>query len=328
MYVDVRTNALVRNSANSFVTASSSPADGMTAYARPIPLPLSVLIIVTGKHVVVLPTRTMIPGNAFILVALSAGASAFAPHNVMTPPRTCRHVLKAKIPKRDAQQLAQAPAFRGKSTSTSLQMYNLPPSGGGGGGPAFRGKSTSTSLQMYNLPPSGGGGGGPGNDIKAILPGIVTIAGLALFFMSPLGGIFFAVTNTLFALAIITPIIGWVGLQTWQAFNTVSGPCPNCGYPVRTLKDDQGQPSICVSCGSFIRTNADKDGIELCNNPSDMMGGGSLFDQLFGSMAGMSPQQVVDEIDADINGNKPKKSPGQNKARRESTIIDVDVESD
>jgi hypothetical protein len=302
MYVDVRTNALVRNSANSFVTASSSPADGMTAYARPIPLPLSVLIIVTGKHVVVLPTRTMIPGNAFILVALSAGASAFAPHNVMTPPRTCRHVLKAKIPKRDAQQLAQAPAFRGKSTSTSLQMYNLPP--------------------------SGGGGGGPGNDIKAILPGIVTIAGLALFFMSPLGGIFFAVTNTLFALAIITPIIGWVGLQTWQAFNTVSGPCPNCGYPVRTLKDDQGQPSICVSCGSFIRTNADKDGIELCNNPSDMMGGGSLFDQLFGSMAGMSPQQVVDEIDADINGNKPKKSPGQNKARRESTIIDVDVESD
>ena len=274
----------------------------MTAYARPIPLPLSVLIIVTGKHVVVLPTRTMIPGNAFILVALSAGASAFTPHNVMTPPRTCRHVLKAKIPKRDAQQLAQAPAFRGKSTSTSLQMYNLPP--------------------------SGGGGGGPGNDIKAILPGIVTIAGLALFFMSPLGGIFFAVTNTLFALAIITPIIGWVGLQTWQAFNTVSGPCPNCGYPVRTLKDDQGQPSICVSCGSFIRTNADKDGIELCNNPSDMMGGGSLFDQLFGSMAGMSPQQVVDEIDADINGNKPKKSPGQNKARRESTIIDVDVESD
>ena len=179
---------------------------------------------------------------------------------------------------------------------------------------------------MYNLPPSGGGG--PGNDIKAILPGILTIAGLTLFFISPLGGIFFAVTNTLFAVALITPVLGWVGLQIWQAFNTVSGPCPNCGFPVRTLKDDESTPGICVSCGSLIRTNAAKDGIELCNNPNDIMGGGSLFDQLFGSMAGISPQQVVDEIDADINGSKPRKSPDESKSRRERTIIDVDVESD
>ena len=239
----------------------------------------------------------MAPRIPIILVVLSVGASAFTHNHLMAP--TCRH-LKSKIPVADVHQLAPASDFHSKRTSTALQMYNLPPSGGGG----------------------------PGNDIKAILPGILTIAGLTLFFISPLGGIFFAVTNTLFAIALITPILGWVGLQIWQAFNTIEAPCPNCGFPVRTLKDDESTPSICVSCGSLIRTNAAKDGIELCNNPNDIMGGGSLFDQLFGSMAGISPQQVVDEIDADINGSKPRKSPDESKSRRERTIIDVDVESD
>ena len=241
----------------------------------------------------------MAPQIPIILIVLSAGASAFTHNNLMAP--TCRH-LKSKILADVHHQLSPASDFHHKRTSTSLQMYNLPPSGGGG----------------------------PGNDIKAILPGILTIAGLALFFISPLGGIFFAVTNTLFTLALITPILGWVGLQIWQAFNTVSGPCPNCGFPARTLKDDESTPGICVSCGSLIRTNAAKDGIELCNNPNDIMGGGSgsPFDQLFGSMAGISPQQVVDEIDADINGSKPRKSPDKSKSRRERTIIDVDVESD
>ena len=237
--------------------------------------------------------------TAFSLVALLVGASAFAPSNVMTPPRTCHH-FKTKNPTRDVQQLEQAPGFSRKMISTSLQMYNLPPSGGGG----------------------------PGNDLKSILPGIVTIVGLTLFFLSPLGSIFFAVTNTLFALAIITPIVGLVGFKTWETFNTVSGPCPNCGSPARALKEDEGNPSLCYNCGSLIRANADKDGIELCNNPNDIMGGNSLFDQLFGGMGGLSPQQVVDEVDADINGSNTGKSGRQSKARRESTIIDVDVESD
>ena len=240
--------------------------------------------------------------TALILVALSAGASAFAPNNVVLPPRTCHHLKTKHSIRRDVQQLDQAPVFSGR-------------------------KVISTSLQMYNLPPSGGGGG-PGNDLKSILPGIATIVGLTLFFLSPLGSIFFAVTNTLFALAIITPIVGLVGFKTWEAFNTVSGPCPNCGAPARALKEDEGNPSLCYSCGSLIRANADKDGIELCNNPNDIMGGNSLFDQLFGGMGGLSPQQVVDEIDADINGSKAGKGGRQSKARRESTIIDVDVESE
>lgn len=192
-------------------------------------------------------------------------------------------------------------------------------------------QESSTALQMgYNLPPGGGGGGGPGSDIKALLPGILTIAGITLFFISPLGGIFFAVTNTLFALAIITPFVGYLGLQVWQAFNTVSGPCPNCGAPVRVLKEDRGQPSLCINCGSLVRSNIDKDGIELCNSPTDVMGGNSLFDQLFGGVSGVTPQQMVDEIDYDIASGQ-KKGPTKSKAtkaKRESTIIDVDVESD
>mmetsp|Transcript_21066 Transcript_21066/g.43043 ORF Transcript_21066/g.43043 Transcript_21066/m.43043 type:complete len:248 (+) Transcript_21066:110-853(+) len=180
----------------------------------------------------------------------------------------------------------------------------------------------STALQMgYNLPPSGGGRG-PGSDIKDLLPVILTTAGIALFFLSPLGGIFFAVTNTLFALAIITPFVGYAGLQVWQAFNTISGVCPNCGAPVRVLKDDSGQPSLCVNCGSLVRSNRNNDGIELCNDPSGVMGG-SLFDQLFGGAGGFersAAQQVIDEP----TGTESKAS----KAKREQTIIDVDVESD
>ena len=234
-----------------------------------------------------------------LAVALSAGALAFTPNNVAAAPRTCHH-LKTKNSIRDIQQ--------------------LPPA-------HFHRNCISTSLQMYNLPPSGGGGG-PGNDLKSILPGIVTIVGLVIFFLSPFGSIFFAVSNFFFALALIAPIAGLVGFKTWEAFNTVSGPCPNCGAPARVLKGDEGTPSLCYNCGSLIRANADKDGIELCNNPNDIMGGNSLFDQLFGGMGGLSPQQVVDEIDADINGSRAGKSGRQSKARRESTIIDIDVESD
>ena len=208
--------------------------------------------------------------------------------------------------------------------------------------------SRKTSLQMsFNLPP--GKGGGPGSDLEAILPGIVTVAGLVLFFSSPLGGIFFAVTNSLFALAFITPVVAYVAFQIWQSLNTVAAPCPSCGSTVRTIKDDGGQPSICFSCGQFVRTNREKNGVELCNNPNDTMGGGSgmgsLFEELlggpgaaqqqpgdfFGGQAGdvFGGQQLGDVFGAPP-GNKGEDSQEskKNKAKRESTVIDVDIESD
>jgi hypothetical protein len=88
-----------------------------------------------------------------------------------------------------------------------------------------------------------------------------------------------------------------------------------------------GEPSICINCGSLSRANADGDGLELCNNPNDMiegLGGGSLFDSLFG-MGGNG----VSDFDVFDNTSKRESSDEQaKKAKRQSTIIDVDVERD
>ena len=53
----------------------------------------------------------------------------------------------------------------------------------------------------YQLPPSGPKG--PLEEFKAILPTIGTAVLIGLFFASPLGGAFFAITNTLFVLAFV-----------------------------------------------------------------------------------------------------------------------------
>jgi len=193
----------------------------------------------------------------------------------------------------------------------------------------------------YNLPPGRGGGGG----LNDILPGIVTLAGLTLFFFSPLGGIFFAVTNTLFAFAFLTPFLFIVGFQLWQFFNTIEGPCPNCGSPVRVLKEDGGQASLCLNCGSLVRSNRSKDGLELCNDPADefeRQGGiGSVFDELFGgrgfgsfSSPGQDGYTIVEEEDIFTTISRPAgrsnvpTSAGKDKTRRERTIIDVDIEEE
>ena len=124
-------------------------------------------------------------------------------------------------------------------------------------------------------------------------------------------------------LALLTPFILFVGFQVWSALYTFEAPCPSCGQlPVRALKN--GEPSVCLNCGAFSRVNEKGDGLELCNNPYDMlnegMGGGSLFDSLFGggSMGGMS-----DFVSADAPSEEQRK-----KVKRQGTIIDVEVERD
>ena len=154
-------------------------------------------------------------------------------------------------------------------------------------------KQATTRLQMgYQLPPSPQG---PLEKIGAILPTIATGVLVALFFASPLGGAIFAIFNSLFILAILTPFILYSGFQIWTALNTVEAPCPSCeSLQVRVLKT--GEPTVCMSCGSFVRANENKDGVELCNNPNDVMGGSdeSLFDALFGggNMGGKSDRQA------------------------------------
>ena len=187
-------------------------------------------------------------------------------------------------------------------------------------------RTTSTSLKMgYNLPPAGGGG--PKNELEAILPTIVTGVLIALFFASPLGGIFFAVFNSIFVLALLTPFVLFGGFQLWKTFYTIEAPCPSCGATVGVLKN--GEPSVCINCGAFSRANEKGVGIELCNNPNDIMGGGTLFDSLFGPGMGNGMSGGFDNVVENVSSNKntPSDDPVK-KAKRQGTIIDVDVERD
>jgi hypothetical protein len=181
---------------------------------------------------------------------------------------------------------------------------------------------------MYELPPSGGGGGGGKNDdaMTQVLQGALTIGAIVLFFVSPLGSIFFAITNSLFLLALITPVILTVAFQVWQSLNTIEGTCPSCGAPKQRVFKDPAAPGICFNCGSIIQASPDLKSIEL-STPIQRGGGfvemdqpgigspASIFD-IFGE--GLPSQQpTVDDV-------KAKES----KFRRERTIIDVEVKDD
>lgn len=180
-----------------------------------------------------------------------------------------------------------------------------------------------SELQMsYNLPP---GGGDKINWKDDLLIPAATVAGLGLFFISPLGGIFFAITNSLFVLSLLTPFILYIAFQGWQFFYTQESPCPNCEAPVRTLKDDGAEPTICLSCGSLVRNvGGDGDGLELCGPPpgnsffqSDEKMGNSIFSDFFGGA------QSYDGLGQQETNRKQEK-----KFNREQTIIDVEVERD
>lgn len=179
---------------------------------------------------------------------------------------------------------------------------------------------------MYNLPPSGGGGGKNDNVISQVLGGALSIGAIVLFFASPLGSIVFAITNSLFLLALITPILLTIAFQVWQALNTVEGPCPNCGAPARVLKQVE-QPSICLNCGSILQVSPDLKEIELSSPTRRQSGnfididspgaaGGSIFD-IFGGAG--APQQQPTRAQVQEKGQKFK---------RESTIVDVEVTKD
>ena len=169
---------------------------------------------------------------------------------------------------------------------------------------------SSTQLSMF-LPP--GGGGGKKSELGQVAAAVLTFAGLAAFFLSPLGGIFFAVFNSILALSILIPVGGFVAFQVWSYFNTVSGACPNCGAAVTAMKD--GSPSLCFNCGAICA--AKNDSIYLANpNQGDIFAEDrepsvmSWFDGINGS-SGASPR------------------PGDRKrSTTTTTIIDVEVKRD
>jgi len=194
--------------------------------------------------------------------------------------------------------------------------------------------SSSTNLNMgYNLPPSGGGGGGGGeNKLEEIIPSILSIGAVVLFFLSPLGGIFFAVTNSIFLLLLITPFIFTIGFKAWETFYTIEAPCPSCEFPVRVLKDDEAQPMLCLNCGATVRANREKDGVELCNNPNDLFNGGDGFGSMFDSL--FTREMMEEDVQSPFSGGSVSNNSGggstsrMDKDKREKTIIDIDVKDD
>lgn len=197
----------------------------------------------------------------------------------------------------------------------------------------------STRRQMYNLPPGGGGGGGNKNDFQGILTGVGTIAAIGLFFASPLGSIFFAITNSLFLLALLVPVLAYVGFQGWQAFYTMEGPCPSCGAPCRVLKENEEMtPSFCFNCGAVLQTRGDtivvaqdspvvdQDGSSFGGGGSDM---GSIFDMLMNNQDAVS-SSISDEYTTTTTTTSSSSSTSDkaSKFKREQTIIDVEIEDD
>jgi len=86
---------------------------------------------------------------------------------------------------------------------------------------------------------------------------------------------------------------------------------------------------VCLNCGAFSRANEKGDGLELCNNPYDMMneggGSGSLFDSLFGGMGG---GDGISDFDVMGSGSGNSNKQEQAKSKKQGTIIDVEVERD
>jgi hypothetical protein len=187
-----------------------------------------------------------------------------------------------------------------------------------------------TSLFMYNLPP----GKNDNDDFGAILKGAGSLILVVAFFASPLGGLVFGLFNSVLLLAILTPIVLTVGVTSWQYFNTISGACPNCGAPVRVVKSNaqgEAQPSICFTCGSILQANYENSGIDNItgkNTLDDLNTNGgaqSLFD-IFGG--GGAPSSVSRTTTTTTVVEEKKGENKKDKLRRETTIIDVEVDDD
>jgi hypothetical protein len=191
---------------------------------------------------------------------------------------------------------------------------------------------------MYKLPPQK-----EDNELGPVVTTILSIVGVIAFFASPLGGIFFAITNSLFILALLLPVTAVVAFQGWQYFNTITAPCPNCGAPVQVVKSQDviPDPTVCLNCGSVVVPNSSNDGIDLAGTGPGVVGDGAdaktLLDMLFGGGSGNGDgygnvAQRGRPSDGDMNtgsgGSSSAPKRAEQKYRREGTIIDVDVEKD
>jgi len=144
-----------------------------------------------------------------------------------------------------------------------------------------------TALHGFNL---GGGPPQPSNGASNLIP-----IGLGLLFLfSPLGSIFFSITNSIFLFTVFLIIVVPLGFQLYQTLFLVSAPCPSCGQAAVALKN--GDPNTCQTCGSTVRSTVNKDGLEISNNTPDFIynpddkPGSSFFDMFGGDPADMKAE--------------------------------------
>ncbi len=155
---------------------------------------------------------------------------------------------------------------------------------------------------------------GPGGDADGLVSSVVSTALFVAFFFSPLGSIFFGIINTGLLLVFATPVVLFLAYQLYTTVFLVQAPCPTCGAPAAASKD--GNPSMCISCGSTIRSTKDKAGLELCNEAPDFTNAQNGFDlnDIFGGPA--RAEQVGKTGDPEA----------RKREKRETKIIDIDVE--
>jgi hypothetical protein len=190
---------------------------------------------------------------------------------------------------------------------------------------------------MYQLPE-------PKNDneLGSVATTVLSVLGVIAFFASPLGSIFFAVFNSLFVLALLLPVGAVAAFQGWQYFNTITGPCPECGAPVQVVKNQEilPQPTLCLNCGSVVQANASNNGIDLAGTGNGVVGDDNddanaktILDMLFGGGGGGGRGGGVQQrrsSDDDRSGSSSSSAPkrAEERYRREATIIDIDVQAD
>lgn len=183
---------------------------------------------------------------------------------------------------------------------------------------------STSRLSMYNLPPGGGGGGK--NEVVDILKGVGGVALFLAFFASPLGSIFFGLLNSFLFLSFLVPLLGVVGFQAWQYFNTISGVCPNCNAPATVMKSNDGEsvPNVCFNCGAILQANYDNTGIDNVtgrNSVDNMSEPTSIFDIFGPGTTTTTTTTIGDESSPEARGKRTK-------TRNENTIIDVEIEDD
>lgn len=164
--------------------------------------------------------------------------------------------------------------------------------------PSSNKRKPLTRVSLF-LPPSN-----DRNRFGSIISSIASVVLITAFFLSPLGGFVLSIFNSLLILSFLIPIMAGLGFQIWQFFNTISGPCPNCGTPLRVFKRDGGAlatTSICMNCGSFVQASRDNSGIDLLVVEKDPFvdSTSSIFESFFaptGTRRMTSKEQTIIDV--------------------------------